>query len=75
MPHHVAHFVTGEPSFLYVAVITASTKLSSEIFTVRHSPCAVSLVGLVSLGENGNIIIVMNNNNMNMKIDTKILGH
>ena len=39
---HAAHFVSGELSFLCVVIITASTKLSGEIFVVRHSPCAVS---------------------------------
>ena len=32
----------GGPFLLCVDVITASTKLSGEIFAVRHSPYAVS---------------------------------
>ena len=63
----------GEPSFLCVAVITASTKLSSEIFAVQHSPCIVSKFepGRPSeLGEN-----FCDKQQNNMKRDTKILGH
>ena len=47
---------SGGPSFVCVAVITASMKLSGEIFAVQHSPCAVSKFELgrpSERGENG----------------------
>ena len=52
---HAAHFV-GRAFFLCVGVIRASTKLSGEIFAVRHSPYAVSKFELrrpSERGENG----------------------
>ena len=64
----------GKPSFLCVAVITASMKLSGEIFTVRHSPCAVSKFELgrpSERGENGWEHFFVTNNNMNMKKDNE----
>ena len=46
----------GRHSFVCVAVITASTELSGEIFAVQHSPYAVSKFELrrpSERGENG----------------------
>ena len=49
-------FRPGKPSFLCVAVITASMNLSGEIFAVQHGPYAVSKFELdrpSERGENG----------------------
>ena len=53
---HAAHFVRENLLFLCLAVITASMKLSGEIFAVQHSPYAVSKFELgrpSERGENG----------------------
>ena len=57
--------LSGGPSFLCVAVITASMKLSGKIFTVQHSPYLVSKFELgrpMSVEKMAGNIIVMNNN-------------
>ena len=41
------------PSFVCVAVITASMKLSGKIFTVQHSPYPVSKFELGKRSERG----------------------
>ena len=69
----------GGPFFLCVGVITASTKLSGEIFAVRHSPYVVSKFELrrpSERGENGWEHFFMtkknkNKNIMKMKKDNK----
>ena len=50
---HAAHFCPRGPSVLCVTVITASMKLSSEIFAVRHSPYPVSKFELGRPNEHG----------------------
>ena len=50
--HHVA-ILLGVLFFPCVGVITASMKLSSEIFAVRHSPYAVSKFELRRPSEDG----------------------
>ena len=53
--YHAAHFV-GKTFSSLCSRVTASTKLSSEIFAVRHSPYAVSKFELrrpSERGENG----------------------
>ena len=66
------------PSFVCVTVITASTELSGEIFSVQHSTYAVSKFELrrpSERRENGwEYFFVTNNNNnknMNMKKDNE----
>ena len=70
-------FRPREPSFLCLAVITASMKLSGEIFAVQHSSYAVSKFELgrpSERGENGWEHFFVTNNNMKKK-DNEILGH
>ena len=60
----------GGPFLLCVGVITASMKLSGEIFAVRHSPYAVSkFVGPVSTEKMAGNIFCDNKNIMKMKKD------
>ena len=66
----------GGPSLLRVVVITAFTKLSGEIFTVRYSPYAVSKFEFgrpSERGENGwkHFFVTNENKNMNIKKDDK----
>ena len=71
---HAAHFV-GRTFFLCVGVITASTKLSGEIFAVQHSPYAVSKFDLhrpSERGENGwEHFFTTKNKNKKMKKDNE----
>ena len=65
---------SGGPSFVCVAVITASMKLSGEIFAVQHSPYPVSKFELgrpSKHGENGWEHFFVTNKMMNMKKDNK----
>ena len=67
----------GGPFLLCVGVITASTKLSSEIFAVRHSLYAVSKFELCrpsERGENGWEHFFTDEYYENEKKTTKILG-
>ena len=60
------------PSFLSVAIISASMKLSAEIFAVWHSPYPVSKFELgrpSERRENGWEHFFVTNENMNMKKD------
>ena len=64
----------GWPFFLCVGIITASTKLSGEIFAVRHSPYAVSKFELrrpSERGENGWEHFFTTKNIMKMKKDNE----
>ena len=67
-------FRPREPSFLCVTIITASMKLYSAIFTVRHSPYLMSEFELSrpsECRENGWEHFFVMNENMNMKKDNE----